>query len=159
MAKATQTTKATKATQTAQAAKPAQPTQPTQPTQAPPATPVVAVTQTVLPTAKAQATVAAQAAKNGGVWLPKGNSLATLQALLQLGATGPQTAVLHGAPGKAGTLAGVTGRAKGNNCRGLAAAGLVVQLSTAGSAGHLFYLTPQAVAAMQPAANPATPAS
>ena len=156
MAKATQTTKATKATQTAQAAQTAQPTQTTQ---APPATPTVAVTQTVLPTAKAQATVAAQAAKNGGVWLPKGNSLATLHALLQLGATSAATAVKHGGPTQTGTLAGVTGRSKGNNCRGLAAAGLVVQLSTAGSAGHLFYLTPQAVAALQTTTNPATPAS
>ena len=149
----TSNNKVPKAPKAPKAAAQAQPTA-TPAAQATQPVPIVAATQVVQATLKAQATVAAQTAKNGGVWLPKGNSLATLQALYSLGATSPSTAVPHGNPGVTGTIAGVTGRAKGNNCRGLAAAGLVVQLNAAGRAGYVFYLTPAAITALQPTTTP-----
>ena len=84
-------------------------------------------------TAKAAALVAVRASKAGGNATPTRNQLATLQALRTAGAVDATSAVDHA------TLAKLTGRNKGNQCREACAAGWLVQLQGAGK--HLFYAT------------------
>ena len=119
-------------------AAPATTTQP-----APVATPAPTATTTsgpvVVPaTAKAAALVAVRAGKAGGNATPTRNQLATLQALRNAGAVDAASAVDHA------TLAKLTGRNKGNQCREACAAGWLVQLQGAGK--HLFYATPAGLA-------------
>ena len=103
------------------------------PTATAPSGPVV-----VPATAKAAALVAVRASKAGGNATPTRNQLATLQALRNAGAVDAASAVDHA------TLAKLTGRNKGNQCREACAAGWLVQLQGAGK--HLFYATPAGLA-------------
>lgn len=105
----------------------------------PPTTPPVTGPVVVAATAKAAAQVAAGVAKRGSHSLTP-NQTATLLALVAAGAKDPGAAITHG------QLAAVTGRNKGNQCRQLAAAGLLVQLAAGNH--HLFYATPAGLAAV-----------
>jgi hypothetical protein len=138
--------KATKATKiAAQATSQAQPV--VDASAATPATPAVRVVAGT--TLVAQARVAAMATRNNGARKLTPNMLRTLQALVKLGALDVASAVEHGDVGRANTVAGVTGRNKGNGLRDLRADnGFPALAMRVDGYGHpRYYATPEGCAA------------
>jgi hypothetical protein len=109
---------------------------------APPA-PVVVVRAS---TPVAVATVAAIKARHNGSMQYTPTMLRTLAALHALGAVDAQSAVLHGTVGRNDTLAGRTGRNKGNQLRPLAECGAVTTVNA--SPAPRTYITPVGLAAI-----------
>jgi hypothetical protein len=111
-----------------------------------PTTPPAPVVVVRASTPVAVATVAAIKARHNGSMQYTPTMRRTLQALCDLGAVDAQTAVLHGTVGRMDTLAGRTGRNKGNQLRPLAECGAVVTVNA--SPAPRTYVTPVGLAAI-----------